>query len=70
VEKKGGIRKVMTVKLPEGEILRRAIQWINEQQELTPKSTLIALVEEAGKRFDLSPKDSDFLIRFFTGSSD
>ena len=59
----------MTVKLPEGEILRRAIQWINEQQELIPKPALINLIEEAGKRFDLSPKDSDFLVRFFTGKS-
>lgn len=61
---------IMTVKLPEGEILRRAIQWINEQQELIPKPTLIDLIEEAGKRFDLSPKDSDFLIRFFTGKNE
>lgn len=60
----------MTVKLPEGEILRRAIQWINEQQELIPKPALIDLVEEAGKKFDLSPKDSDFLIRFFSGSTE
>jgi len=62
--------KVMTVKLPEGEILRRAIQWINEQRELTPKPALVDLVEEAGKRFDLSPKHCDFLIRFFTGSTE
>ncbi len=60
----------MTVKLPEGEILRKAIQWINEQQELIPKPPLIDLVEEAGKKFDLSPKDSDFLLRFFTGAAE
>ena len=60
----------MTVKLPEGEILRRTIQWINEQQELIPKPPLIELIEEACKRFDLSPKDGDFLIRFFTGSTE
>ena len=60
----------MTVKLPEGEILRRAIQWINEQQDLIPKPPLIELIEKAGNRFDLSPKDSDFLMRFFTGSTE
>jgi hypothetical protein len=56
----------MTVKLPEGEMLRRAIQWISEQQELVPKPALIDLLEEAGKKFDLSPKEGDFLLRFFT----
>jgi hypothetical protein len=57
----------MAVKLPEGEILRRAIQWINEEREGKGEKPLITLIEEAGKNFDLSPKDCDFLIHFFTG---
>lgn len=58
----------MSVQLPEGEALRRAVRWISEQQELTPKPSILSLVEEAGKKFDLSPKDCDFLLRFLTES--
>jgi hypothetical protein len=52
--------------MPEGEIIRRAIQWVNEQRESVPRPALVGLIDEAGKKFDLSPKDCDFLIRFFT----
>jgi hypothetical protein len=60
----------MSVQLPEGEALRRAIRWISEQQEIIPKPSLISLVEEAGIKYDLSPKDCDFLLRFLTESKD
>jgi hypothetical protein len=52
--------------LPEGELLRRAILWINEKRESAQGRSLIDLITEAGKQFDLSPKDCDFLIHFFT----
>jgi len=54
------------IKMPEGEIIRRAIQWVSEQRELVDRPPLIGLIDEAGKKFNLSPKDCDFLIRFFT----
>lgn len=60
----------MSVQLPEGEALRRAIRWISELQEIIPKPSLISLVEEAGIKFDLSPKDCDFLLHFLTESKD
>jgi len=56
----------MTVPLPEGEMLRRAVRWISEQRELGTKRPLAELIDEAGKTFDLSPKDCEFLIHFFT----
>ena len=46
--------------LPEKENLRRAIRWITEQDEPT-----LPIIEEASIRFDLSPADSAFLIRYF-----
>jgi hypothetical protein len=46
--------------LPEKENLRRAIRWITEQDEPT-----LPIIEEASLRFDLSPADSAFLIRYF-----
>jgi len=56
----------MAVPLPEGELLRRAISWISERRELVPKPSLAELIDKAGKRFNLSPKDCEFLVHFFT----
>lgn len=50
--------------LPEGENLRKAIKWIAEERLSTPEKNLAALINDASKRFDLSPGDSDFLCRF------
>ena len=63
----------MAIPMPEGEMLKKAIrwisdQWINDQQESTQNPSLIKLIEEAGRQFDLSPKDCDFLIHFFSGT--
>ncbi len=49
---------------PEGEDLRKAVKWISEMRVEEPEKKLSKLVEEAGVKFDLSPKDQDFLYRF------
>jgi hypothetical protein len=51
--------------LPQGELLRRAIKWISDQQLENPKAKLPALIGEACLKFDLSPKDSDLLANFY-----
>ena len=45
---------------PEGEDLRRAVAWLAEHRGWT-----LELIEEACRRFDLSPLDEEFLIREF-----
>jgi hypothetical protein len=52
--------------LPEGEQLRKAIKWVSDQRIEDPESKLYRLVEEASQEFDLSPKDEEFLVHFFT----
>lgn len=52
--------------LPEGDDLRRAVKWISDRLQDDPASPLGPLVSEATFKFDLSPKDGDFLLRFFT----
>jgi hypothetical protein len=49
--------------LPEHEGLRRAVQWLAAQTSWDPK-----VIEEASRRFDLSPIDEDFLLRHFRES--
>ena len=46
--------------IPEGEALRRAFQWLAEQGHCTLKT-----VENASLRFDLTPRDEEFLLRQF-----
>ena len=47
--------------LPEHEGLRRAVQWLATQSSCDAK-----VIEEASRRFDLSPIDEEFLLRHFT----
>ena len=44
--------------LPEHEALRRAVAWLAERGPWTPEH-----VDEAARRFDLSPTDEEFLLR-------
>ncbi|OLC13079.1 MAG: hypothetical protein AUH29_14450 [Candidatus Rokubacteria bacterium 13_1_40CM_69_27] len=43
--------------------IRQAVKWIDEQLLDNPKADRIKLVDEASRRFDLSPLDEDFLLR-------
>jgi hypothetical protein len=52
--------------LPEGEQLRKAIKWISDARQDNPGAVLFQLIEKACLKFDLPPKDEEFLIRFFT----
>ena len=62
----------MTYPMPEGENLRRAVKWISEGLQEQPEKKLLQLVDHAVFRFDLTPKDAEYLINFFRlgGSSD
>ncbi len=53
---------------PEGEGLRRAIKWISGNMEEKKDTPLNKLIQEAVMRFDLSPKDTDFLVKFYKDS--
>ena len=52
--------------LPEGEDLRRAVRWMSSRLQDSPGQPVEALVKEAIFKFDLSPKDAEFLIGFFS----
>ncbi|MFQ5751486.1 MAG: hypothetical protein ACE5HI_05765 [bacterium] len=56
----------MSTILPEGEAIRRAVKWISEQLQANPAQNAQKFVHEAITRFDLSPKDSEFLIKFYS----
>lgn len=43
---------------PDGEGLRKAVRWLGEHRPVTRER-----VDEAARRFDLSPLETDFLLR-------
>jgi hypothetical protein len=43
--------------------IKQAVKWIDEQLRDNPQADRMKLVDEAGRRFDLTPLDTDFLIR-------
>jgi hypothetical protein len=50
--------------IPAGEQLRRAVKWISDERREHPEIPLITLIEKACLKFDLTPKDEEFLLRY------
>ncbi len=51
---------------PEGEDVRRAVRWVSGSLQENPDQPVKRFVREAIFKFDLSPKDAEFLIGFFS----
>jgi len=60
----------MPTVMPEGAAVRKAVQWISKMREENASQVLPLLIEQACMRYNLSPKDGEFLHRFFTEQSD
>ena len=43
--------------------IKQAVAWIEDQLVDRPDADRVMLVDEAARRFDLSPLDTDFLFR-------
>lgn len=43
--------------------IKQAVAWIDERLREQPAADRVKLVDEAGRRFDLTPLDADFLFR-------
>ena len=54
----------MATIMPQGELMRRAVKWIEQQRVETGKPAA-ALLDKAAMHFNLSPKDTEFLAAFF-----
>lgn len=47
---------------PRGEALRNAARWIAARREEEPQAPLIQLIDEAARRYDLSPSQEQLLL--------
>jgi len=43
--------------------IKQAVKWIDDQLHDNPQADRTKLIDEAGRRFDLTPLDSEFLVR-------
>jgi len=43
--------------------IKQAVQWIDDQLHDNPQADRTKLIDEVGRRFDLTPLDSELLLR-------
>jgi hypothetical protein len=55
--------------MPEGEKLRQAIKWISDCCQEEEGASIPSLIEQAAMRFNLSPKEEDYLRSFYRKKS-
>ena len=56
--------------MPDGDDLRNAVKWVSANLREEPGQPLQPLVQQAIFKFDLSPKDAEFLIGFYSNKED
>ena len=56
---------MMTTVQPLGEDLRKAVQWISDSLKYEADKSAKTLIEEACLKFNLSPKDAEYLTEFY-----
>jgi hypothetical protein len=49
---------------PQGEEIRKAVKWLSEERQAGTAVDNTRLVEQAAVKFNLSPKDVEFLTKF------
>ena len=54
----------MSTVQPQGEDLRKAVKWLSEERQYNSDKDINSIIQEACARFDLSPKDAEFLTCF------
>jgi hypothetical protein len=47
--------------------IKQAIRWIDDRLRDDPRADRSRLLDEAARRFDLSPLDAEFLLRHLAG---
>ena len=56
----------MSALKPKGEKVRQAIKWISELLKEDEKRSIPSLILRASEKFNLSPKDEEFVRSFYS----
>jgi hypothetical protein len=54
----------MTTVMPQGEEIRKAVQWISDMRSEKPSADPKKLLDEASLKFNLSPLEAEFLAKW------
>jgi len=49
---------------PQGDDIRKAVIWFSEERKEQPEKNIRTLIDQACTKFDLSPKDAEYLMTF------
>ena len=61
----------MTTIMPKGENVRQSLKWISNERLQDERKDIITLINDASIRFNLSPKEEEFLrVFYFEGKND
>lgn len=60
----------MATVLPEGEKIRQAVKWISAERLEDENKPLSMLIRQAALRFNLSPKEEEYLVSFYRDSQE
>ena len=60
----------MTTIQPKGESLRKAVKWISDERQYNPDRSHQNIIEEACLKFNLSPKDAEYLNQLIDKDGD
>jgi hypothetical protein len=63
------LEAVMATIQPKDEKVKEAIKWISTERSESKNTDVIRLINNATMRFDLSPKEEEFLISFYRNKS-
>ncbi len=58
----------MTIQ-PDGENIRKAVKWYSAERQERPEAPVLKLVDEACLKFNLSPKEAEYLDRLARGDT-
>ncbi|HDZ23391.1 MAG TPA: hypothetical protein ENH70_02495 [Desulfobacteraceae bacterium] len=54
---------------PKGERIRQAVKWIASERLEDDKSNVSMLIKKAAMRFNLSPREEEYLVSFYEENS-
>jgi len=60
----------MATIVPKGENVRKALKWISDCRLEDETKSISRLIQEAGLKYNLSPKDEAFLVNFYKEKKD
>ena len=60
----------MATIVPKGDKIRKALKWISDNRLEDNEKSISLLIQEAGLKFNLSPKEEAFLENFYKENKD